>query len=238
MTFKTLQDALRQLLADRIEQGEFTGIVLASRAGFKQAHISNFLNHKRGLSLEGMDRILHVLKLSVLDLVNPAEINKRASIPPPPEREYENVVLVPGMLAASAPLIQQESVADTLKFKRSFLRRLRPDMASRRDDWLRFVLIKVDAEQAMAMYPRMMPNATLLLDRHYNSLKPYRRNDRTMYAVRKDRECVIRYVELQGRQLSLRPQNDEYPLDFIPIAAGKTFADYIIGRVCHVGIET
>jgi hypothetical protein len=29
----------------------------------------------------------------------------------------------------------------------------------------------------MSMYPRMMPGATLLLDRHYNSLTPYRKSE-------------------------------------------------------------
>ena len=83
MKFKTLQDNLRKILWERIDSGELTGLRLAQQTGFKQAHISNFLNRKRGLSIEGMDKVLSVQHLSVLDLLDPAEVNKRASILPP-----------------------------------------------------------------------------------------------------------------------------------------------------------
>ena len=72
MKFKTLQDNLRRTLWGRIAKGELTGLYLAEQAGFQQAHISNFLNRKRGLSLEGMDKVLSVARLSVLDLLDPA----------------------------------------------------------------------------------------------------------------------------------------------------------------------
>src|SRR5205085_7503004 len=85
MKFKALQENLRKLLWGRIERRELTGMRLAQQTGFKQAHISNFLNRKRSLSLEGMDKVLTVQHLSVLDLLDPAEINKRASIMPPSE---------------------------------------------------------------------------------------------------------------------------------------------------------
>jgi hypothetical protein len=63
LLFRDLQEALRKLLWDRIESGELTGMALADKTGFRQAHISNFLNRKRGLSLEGMDRVLSVEEL-------------------------------------------------------------------------------------------------------------------------------------------------------------------------------
>src|ERR1700749_1659821 len=105
MKFKALQENLRKTLWDRIEEGELTGIRLAQQTGFKQAHISNFLNRKRGLSIEGMDKVLNVQHLSVLDLLDPGEINKRASIAPPSEDEFDNVLLVDGAVAARQPLI-------------------------------------------------------------------------------------------------------------------------------------
>src|SRR6202030_4314191 len=80
MKFKVLQDNLRKILWEYIDAGELTGLRLAEQTGFKQAHISNFLNRKRGLSLEGMDRVLNVQHLSGLDLIDPAEVNKPASI--------------------------------------------------------------------------------------------------------------------------------------------------------------
>src|SRR5580692_12458762 len=101
MKFKALQENLRKTLWDRIEEGELTGLRLAQQTGFKQAHISNFLNRKRGLSLEGMDRVLAVQHLSVLDLLEPSEVNKRASILPPSNDEFQNVLLTDGTVAAT-----------------------------------------------------------------------------------------------------------------------------------------
>lgn len=238
MKFKTLQENLRKALWKRIDAGELTGLKLAEQTGFQQAHISNFLNRKRSLSLPGMDKVLAVQHLSVLDLLDADEINKRASILPPAEDEFENVLLVEGSIAAGEPIITSENVKEILKFKKSFLRRLRPDPASPRDDWRRFVLVKVDAHDGTSMYPRLLPGATVLIDRHYNSLEPYRRNDRNMYAVRKNGGCTIKYVELVGNNLVLRPHNQAYPVGLIEVEEDKTFADYIVGRVCHVAIET
>ena len=48
MRFKVLQDNLRKTLWERIEVGDLTGLRLAKETGFRQAHISNFLNRKRG----------------------------------------------------------------------------------------------------------------------------------------------------------------------------------------------
>src|SRR6202030_1756893 len=105
MKFRVFQDNLRKTLWGRINDGDLTGLRLAEQTGFKQAHISNFLNKKRGLSLEGMDRVLAVQHLSVLDLLDPAEVNKRASILPPSNDEFQNVLLTDGTVAATRPLI-------------------------------------------------------------------------------------------------------------------------------------
>jgi phage repressor protein C with HTH and peptisase S24 domain len=88
------------------------------------------------------------------------------------------------------------------------------------------------------MYPRLLPGATVLIDRHYNSLEPYRKSEPNMYAVRKEGGATVKYVELAGRNLVLRPHNQSYPVSILPIEDGKTFADYIVGRICHVAIET
>jgi transcriptional regulator with XRE-family HTH domain len=238
MKFRSLQEGLRQLLLARIESRQLTGLQLARQAGFQQAHVSNFLNRKRSLSLDAMDRVLGALRLSVLDLLDPAEVGKRATILPPSDDEFENVLLVEGATAAGEAEITSESVRDILKFKKSFLRRLRPEPASARERWRRFVLIKVDAHDGMSMYPRLLPGATLLIDRHYNSMKPYRRSERNMYAVRSGAGCTVKYVEMAGHNLVLRPHNEVYPVGVLEIEQGKRFSDYIVGRVCHVGIET
>ena len=120
MKFRALQENLRKALWERIDEGELTGLRLARETGFKQAHISNFLNRKRGLSVEGMDKVLNVQRLSVLDLLDPGEINKRASITPPSDDQFENVLLVDGAVAARQPLIMSMKVKDILKLKKTF----------------------------------------------------------------------------------------------------------------------
>src|ERR1019366_3733211 len=70
MKFRMLQENLRKTLWERIDGGELTG-----------------------LRLEGMDRVLNVQHLSVLDLIDPAEVNKRAWILQPSEDEFDNVVV-------------------------------------------------------------------------------------------------------------------------------------------------
>src|SRR5438128_10153795 len=125
MKFRALQENLRKQLWERIEEGDLTGLRLAEQTGFKQAHISNFLNRKRSLSLEGMDRVLNVQHLSVLDLLDPAEVNKRASIPPPSDDEFENIFIVESAVAATQPRVMSMNVREIQKFKRSFMRKLR-----------------------------------------------------------------------------------------------------------------
>src|SRR5215471_11414830 len=127
MKFRVLQDNLRKTLWERIDEGDLTGLRLAQQTGFKQAHISNFLNKKRGLSLEGMDRVLAVQHLSVLDLLDPNEVNKRASILPPSNDEFENVLLAEATAAATQPLITSMHVKEVLKFKKTFLRKLKAE---------------------------------------------------------------------------------------------------------------
>src|ERR1700727_1909579 len=186
MKFRVLQDNLRHTLWERIEEGALTGLRLAQQTEFKQAHISNFLNRKRGLSLEGMDKVLAVQHLSVLDLLDPSEVSKRASILPPSADEFENVLLTDASTAATQPLITSMHVKEILKFKKSFLHKLRAETEGDRSAWHRFVLIKVDAKTPLSMYPGLMPGATLLIDRHYNSLSPYRKGEFNMYAVLKN----------------------------------------------------
>jgi hypothetical protein len=237
MKFKTLQENLRNILWERIEQGKLTGLQLAAQTGFQQAHISNFLNRKRGLSTEGMDKVLSVQRLSVLDLLDPADVNRRASHLPPNDKEFQDVALVDGSVAASHPVIMRMKVKEIVKFRKRFLGKLRPQIEGSRKEWDRFVAIQVGESESLSMYPRLSPGATVLIDRHYNSLKPYRKHDVNLFAVNKDGNCAVRYVELAGRQLVLRPHNQAFPVEIVEMDRGKRAGDYLIGRVCHLGLE-
>ena len=237
MNASALQEELRRVLWERIRAKKLSGLGLAKQTGFEQAYISNFLNRKRSLSLEGMDRILAAQSLSIYDLLNREEINKRSSSLSASEGDFENVVLAESEFAATAPTITREQVRDILKFKKSFLRRLRPAAARGRENWQRFVLMKVDAQEAASMYPRLLPGATVLIDRHYNLLTPYRRNEANIYAVLRNDSCTIKYVERDGDHLVLRPHNQAHPVSVLPLEA-RDASEMIVGRVCHVAIET
>src|SRR5947209_3762958 len=78
LNFRALQDRLRERLLTHIDAGELTGLQLARETGFQQAHISNFLNRKRGLSLEAMDTILTATGISISELL-PKENRRRAA---------------------------------------------------------------------------------------------------------------------------------------------------------------
>lgn len=268
MSFVGLQDTLRKELRKRIDAGELTGMELARRSGFTQAHISNFLNKKRGLKLSALDKMVRAIGLTLYDLLNPHEVAKVAAVSvrireqgtgargQGKEEEYEVAPLVEGSIAAGSEVIVNEEVKELLKFRRSFLQRLRADLAAvprgreqgregGRKNWTRFVLIKVDQKEGLSMWPRVGPGATLLIDRHYNSLRQYHKGDRNLYAVRKGDGCTVKYVELdEGKGagerglLVLRPHNPDYPVEVLPIEEGQTFADLIVGRVAHVAVET
>jgi Peptidase S24-like len=238
MKFRVMQDNLRKKLWERIDRGELTGLHLAEQTGFKQAHISNFLNKKRGLSLEGMDKVLQVQHLSALDLLDPAEVNKRASILPPSGDDFENVLLADAKIAATHPLITSMNVKDIVKFKKTFLKKIKAAPAGPRKNWERFVLIKIDAQEGMSMYPRLSPGAAVLIDRHYNSLKPYRKSEPNLYAVSKNGSCTVKYVELAGKEIILRPHNQSYAIEVLAMGEGKSVSDYLVGRICHIGLET
>jgi hypothetical protein len=183
-----------------------------------------------------MDKVLAVQHLSVLDLLDPAEVNRRATIVPPSGDEFENVPLAEAPMATH-PQIAAMDVKEFFKFKKNFLNRLRAETEGDRSGWMRFVVIKLEASEAHSMRPRLAAGATLLLDRHYNALTPYRKGELNLYAVLKNGMCTVRYVEEAGNQLILRPHDHSSPIDVLPFEAGKSTGDYLVGRVCHVGME-
>jgi transcriptional regulator with XRE-family HTH domain len=234
MLISDLHERLRALVAERIQARQLTGTEMAKRAGFQQAHISNFLNRRRGLSVEAMDKIMTALGLTVGDLT-PAE-DRKPALGAGADKAFESIPVV-----ESRVLLQSEfgsgEVLEFLRFKKNFLRRMRPAMASQREHWQRFVMLRADKDSGEAMRPRLLPGAMLLIDRHYNSLQSYRRHEPNLYVVKCGTDAKVRYVELQGNQLTLRPENQKCGLDFVEIPRGKTFADYIVGRVSHIAIE-
>jgi len=44
-------------------------------------------------------------------------------------------------------------------------------------------------------------------------------------------------VEVAGNHLILRPHSQTHPIEVIAMDEGKGSSDYLVGRVCHVGLE-
>ena len=234
MTFQKLHEALRKELARRIENGTLTGTALARQVGFRQAHISNFLNKKRSLSLEGLDRVLAAQHLTV-DQLMPLEL--QASAETHSAEPMESIPVVTATAAMEEPTVRLGSVIETVQVPASRLRDSRSRVATKYAHWQRFVAVRADQQQAAAMDPMLTSGATVVLDRHYNSLAPYRGQQRTLYGVRHAAGLKLRFVEYDDDRLLLRPLKLEFPVELVPLRPKESPADYIVGRVCLVVSE-
>ncbi len=136
--------------------------------------------------------MLGALRPLVLDLLDQAEVNKRATILPPSEDEFENVLLVEGAIAAGADHHQRQGTRHP-QIQEKLPAQAAHGTGQPAAKWHRFVLVKVDARDGMSMYPRLLLGATLLIDRHQNALTPYRKGEKNMYAVRTESGCTVKY---------------------------------------------
>jgi hypothetical protein len=237
MNFQDLHELLRVELLRRIERGSLTGSRLAQQAGFQQAHISNFLNRKRALSLEGLDRVLASQSLTI-DQILPIDLAAAAA--PAAVQIHEPTDIVPvvsSSVAMDEPRVAESATIETVQVSASRLHDNRARSSTRHSHWQRFVAIRADAQQSAAMEPLLAPGAIAVLDRHYNSLAPYRAHQPTLYAVRCGAALLLRYVDFDEGHLILRPYSRDFPVQLIPLATHESPADYIVGRVCLVFSE-
>ena len=229
MNFADLHELLRLELVRRIDAGALTGTRLAQLTGFQQAHISNFLNRRRALSLEGLDRVLESQRLAI-DQLLPIEIATQAAA-----ASADPVQVVPVVSHASAmtqPRITAAAVIESLNLPAARLDGPRARASVARAEWQRFVAIRIDAHQSAAMSPLLCRGALAVLDRHYTSLAPYRATQPNLYAVRSGASLLLRYVDLDEAHLILRPLAVEHPVQLLPLKPPHTAADYLVGRVC------
>jgi transcriptional regulator with XRE-family HTH domain len=233
MGFVGLQEALRRELRRRIAAGDLTGMELARKTGFTQAHISNFINRKRGLKLRALDRMLKALGLTLYDLLDPRELVRHAALPVEITGDFLDVPVVDAASAAS-PTIVREQVREMLKFRRAFLDRIRAVVPAARKAWTRFVALQVDAAEAEAMWPGAGARVTVLVDRHYVSLAPYRAGRRNIYVLRQDSGILVRYAESTDGSLVLQPRDPGFPAVVLP---ADSLTDVIVGRVAQVSLK-
>ncbi len=233
MTLQDLQEQLRAHIRARIGRGELTGVGLARAADFPQGHLSNFLNARRGLSLESMDRLLDTLGIGILDLLETKEIEEHVELPS--KDGIERIALVSPENAAVARF-SPEQILETRSFNKSFLRKLRTRAVEDRRDWLRFVVIRLELK-GVPLIAFRSARASLLIDRHYSSLDPYRRFQPNVYVVSFAGRCNMGYVSVSDDYLVLRTRDPQQEVEMLRIEHGRRYSDYIVGRVCHVGLE-
>lgn len=233
MNFHDLHELLRVELLRRIENGTLTGTRLAQQTGFQQAHISNYLNRRRSLSLEGLDRVLASQNITIDQLLPPgflsSDIHAAQLSPADP---VESIPVVSPSAAMDHPHISLSAIIETIPISTSRLHDNRARPSIKQAHWQRFLAIRVDAQQSTAMQPLVSPGAIAVLDRHYNSLAPYRAHQPTLYAVRSGTTLILRLVDLNEGHLILRPWSPDFPIQLLPLTTNKTPTDYIVGRIC------
>jgi transcriptional regulator with XRE-family HTH domain len=232
MRFGMLHENLRQEILRRIDRGLLTGATLARATGFQQAHISNFLNRKRSLSLEGLDRVLAAQNISVLDLLPADSI---PSHPPrnPGESSTQTITVATHTAAAFSARIQPAEILETVEVPDAALHFFRERPSKGKSLWQRFVAIRVNGLQAAAMEPLFRPDSIVVLDRHYNSLAMYRSQSPTLYAVHMQDALHLGFLELDAGTLILRPRNPHVPVRLIELSKNEQPGEHIVGRVCY-----
>jgi plasmid maintenance system antidote protein VapI len=233
MLIADLHERIRLCVLATIDSRKITGTALAEKVGVKQAHISNFLTRKRGLSIEKMDALLDALGLNIEQMVAVSEqtqVRKESAA-------LESVPLI-RLQAAMNPTFDDDMSRGKAVFPRALLRRLKAAPPEMRKLWVRFIAIKADRALSAPMSPRVESGSVLLIDRHFCSLDKYRNDEPNLYLINKDGVCVVRWVEMRGTQLCLRPDRNDYPLDAISINRRNPLESCIVGRVAHIATET
>ena len=77
MDFHELERRLLEHLRTLVRSGEITERGLARITGVSQPHIHNVLKGTRTLSPDTADIILHILRLDLLDLIQPEELAQK-----------------------------------------------------------------------------------------------------------------------------------------------------------------
>ena len=228
MNLSQIHERLRLELLRRIQRGTLSAALLARQTGFGQSHLSNFLLKRRGLSLTAMDRILEAQLMDATDLLhNSQDVSGK-------DHEQNSVPIVSPSAALYEPNIRPSTVQHMMPVPLGIIESTHPRSSSSRHAWQRFVAIRIGSSEALPMEPIVMPDALVLLDRHYTSLTPYCSNRLNVYAVRHETKLALRYLDFLSNHLVLRPLNIAFPVELIELTPGESPSDLIAGRVVLV----
>ena len=230
MNFTQMHERLRLEMLRRIQRGTLSVSLLGRQTGFGQAHLSNFLHSRRQLSLEAMDRILAAQRLTVADLLPAANRANEW----PESGDGSVVPVVSHSVALFEPVIRPSAIQSVLHLPAPALQSARTRTSNSRRAWQRFVAVRMSQADALPMEPLVLPEAIVLIDRHYNSLLAYRPNRPNVYAVRQGAHLVLRYVDFLSSRLVLRPHSIAFPVELVDVDPGESPNDLLVGRVSLV----
>ncbi|HME58526.1 MAG TPA: helix-turn-helix transcriptional regulator [Terracidiphilus sp.] len=230
MNFTQMHERLRLELLRRIQRGTVSVSLLARQTGFGQSHLSNFLHNRRQLSLDALDRILAAQHMTASDLL-PALYQREAV---PADEDSSVVPVVSHAAALYEPYIRPSAAQTMLHLPAGLLQSIRTRVSNPRRAWQRFVAVRIPAADALPMEPLVLPEAVTLIDRHYNSLMPYRPNRPNLYAMRNGSRLTLRYVDYVANRLVLRPHNIAFPVDLLEVDPGKPPSELIAGRIALI----
>jgi hypothetical protein len=229
MNFQQLHEQLRLELVRRISRGALSGSLLSRQTGLRTAHISNFLHSKRRLSLNALDSVLAAQSLTAEDLLSASREYLRSK---KDLSQASRVPLVSDYVAMHEAQIREKSVSEMIPLPAEYLAHLQTRRTPGRRAWERFVAVRTDPTVTKSMMPAIRPHSILIIDRHYNSLTPYRPPAPNIYAVQHGAKLLFRYVAFQKNCLILRPHDIQYPVDLVELSAEESPGRFIVGRVC------
>ena len=152
----------------------------------------------------------------------------------PADGEGCAVPVVSHAAALFEPFIRPSAVQFMLQLPAGLLQSIRTKASNPRRAWQRFVAVRISGADALPMDPLVLPEAIVMLDRHYNSLMPYRHSRPNLYAVRHGAHLILRYVDFLSNHLVLRPHNIVFPVDLIEARPGESPNDLIAGRIALI----
>ncbi|KAA6461225.1 hypothetical protein DYQ86_13370 [Acidobacteria bacterium AB60] len=221
-----MQERLRLELLRRIQRGTLSVSLLARQTGFRQSHLSNFLRNRRHLSLDAIDRILAAQQMGTADLL-PGDAMPDWRV----GTEIAQIPVVSYAAAMNEPHIRPSSARGQVWIAGALLQSIRERPLQPRRPWQRFVAITAAPGDSQAMDPIIQPEATVLLDRHYNSFVPYRPTRPNVYGVCQDGRLKLRYADFVLDRMVLRPHNRAFPVELIQLRPGESPGELIVGRV-------
>ncbi len=232
MTFSNHHEALRKITLDRIKRGSLTAAKLARQAGLSHPHISNFLNQKRKLSLEALDKVLGAESLTTHDLDEYDEIVLGGTGRQSTVTIYASVPLVAQSAAIVSARIRPGLILDVVKVRSEMLNHLRDKCSAARRRWDRFVAVRITDDEAELMHPVLPARSIVFIDRQYISTVKYESDRPTVYAVRSSsgKSLRFRYVARAGKQLVLSAHSPAHTPELLELSDELGSADWLVGR--------